>query len=282
MQPLVSIIIPYFNHEAYIREAVLSAASQSYANVEVIVVDDGSTNPVAPLLADLPDIRMFRTANAGCSAARNAGVRASRGTYLLFLDGDDRLLPDGVEAGVRALMRRPDAALAFGAVRLIDEHGDVTGPPHICRPRRDYFLMFLESCPIVCPAAALIRRDAFIEAGCFDDTLPGDYGEDYDLYLRMTRRAPAVRHTTCVVDYRIHSSNCGRDKPALLAGILAALDKMAGDGGLTPRQRRRLELGRRRWTHALRPQATIAHRLCGLYFRCRAMLTVPLSAYFRR
>src|ERR1700722_18049263 len=94
--PLVSVIIPYYNQQLFIAETVLSAKRQSYPNIEIIVVDDGSRVSAEPYLRAIGGIQLFRTENHGCPATRNFGFTKSTGEYLIFLDGDDILLPGAI------------------------------------------------------------------------------------------------------------------------------------------------------------------------------------------
>jgi glycosyltransferase involved in cell wall biosynthesis len=276
--PQVSVIIPYYKQEGFIAETVRSVRRQTYPRFEIIVVDDGSPVPASSVLQESSDVLVLRTSNHGCPAARNQGFKQSSGDYLLFLDSDDLLTPGALEAHVKALSENPAAALSFGAQRIIDQDGKVIRPSHICRPRRDYFLQLLEGNPIGCPGAAMIRRDAFIEAGLFNESLR--IVEDYPLYLRIAQRHPFVWQGSCVVDYRFHKSSLSQDKERMLKGIMDALDRLEAEGNLTARQRRRLRHGRRRWIHEFRPSGTITYRLRGVYYRFRAMLGVPLRSYF--
>jgi glycosyltransferase involved in cell wall biosynthesis len=171
MDPLVSIVITYYNQHDFIREAVTSAQRQTYQNIEVIVVDDGSSISADRPLEGLNRIQILRKEN-GCPAARNFGFHHTSGDYIVFLDGDDRLLPRAVDAHLKALRIQPDAGLVFGATQLINEKGDLIRKAHVCRPRRDYFLMLLESNPVECPGAALFSRNGFIRAGQFDVRFP--------------------------------------------------------------------------------------------------------------
>jgi len=277
-EPLVSIIIPYYNHAAFVADAVASAREQTHSNVEVIVVDDGSAVPAESLLPRTSDVRIFRTANQGVSAARNFGYRQSSGEFLIFLDSDDRLLPDAVATHLQALERNPQAGLSFGSARIIDEHGAETRPANICRPRTNYFAMLLESNPIACPGGAMIRRSAFVDAGFFDESFRN--ADDYHLYLRLARRFPFVQQNTCVVEYRKHGGGKSENKERMIVAVMTALDELENGNLLTPSERRRLRHGRARWLHVFRPQNTLAYRLRGLYYSFCAMSTVPLRYYF--
>ncbi|MBC7895526.1 MAG: glycosyltransferase family 2 protein, partial [Cytophagaceae bacterium] len=127
--PLVSIVIPCFNHARFVGEAIDSALHQAQASVEVVVVDDGSTDDSAAVAATRHGVRVIRQVNRGLSAARNVGLAAASGEYVVFLDADDRLLPHAVAAGLQALSTNASAAFAFGAYRFIDEAGHPTSIP---------------------------------------------------------------------------------------------------------------------------------------------------------
>ncbi len=275
--PTVSVIITYYNQVRFIRDTVLSVMCQAYPNLEIIVVDDGSTEPVASILVDLAGIAIFRTENKGCPAARNFGFLHSNGEYLIFLDGDDLLMPGAVATQLQKLRSRPDAVLVFGAAQYINECGEEIPSPRLCRPRYDYFLMLLECNPIACPGAAMIKRDPFVRAGLFDESF--FVVEDYDLYLRMLKGAPAVRNPQSVVLYRRHGGNLSRDLPRMLDFVCRALDKLESSATLTRDTRRRLQHGRKRWIHTFCPKQTLRYRIRSLYFKSRAMLTVSLRLY---
>jgi cellulose synthase/poly-beta-1,6-N-acetylglucosamine synthase-like glycosyltransferase len=276
--PLVSVIIAYYKQEGFIAETVRSVQQQTYPNVEIIVVDDGSPVPVTSVLPETNHVRIIRTENRGCPAARNFGFQQSSGDLLVFLDSDDRLTPGALEAHLKAFAECPAAALSFGAQRFIDEHSREIRAPHNCRPRNNYFLMLLEGNPIGTPGAAMIRREAFIEAGLFDESVR--IVEDYPLYLRLAKKHPIVQSPACVIDYRWHTNSMSRDKEGMFKGIMRALDQLEAETELTATERRRLRHGRRRWRHEFRPKETLSYRLEGLYYRFRAMLTVPLRFYF--
>ena len=271
--PLVSVVIPYYMQQDFIAKTVLSAKAQTYPFVEVIVVDDGSPVPAGPALAGIEGVQLFRTENHGCPSTRNYGFSMSQGEYLLFLDGDDLLRPDAVEAHLYAFKANPDAGLSFGAVSIIDKEGRQTQPPHVCRPRRDYFLMLLESNPIWSPGATLIRREAFEQAGRFNHGLNVQV-DDYDLYLRLARLRPFARHSQWVLEYRLHGNNVSKDQEKMLSGTLGVLDGLERSGKLTPAQANRLRYGRQRWLHVFRPRKTLRYRIATLLYAMRSALAV--------
>ena len=106
-------IVPCYNGAPFLEEALRSALSQSYPEVEIIVVDDGSTDN-SPEIAHRFPVRYIRQENRGLTETRNRGVRESRGSYIVFLDADDRLKPEAIEAGLRMLERKPECAMAVG------------------------------------------------------------------------------------------------------------------------------------------------------------------------
>jgi glycosyltransferase involved in cell wall biosynthesis len=271
----VSIVIPYYNQPAFLPEAVRSARALNHATVEVVVVDDGSAVPAAELLSN-QSVRILRTENRGVSAARNLGFANTTGEYLIFLDADDRLRPDAIEHHLRAFAQRPEAGLSFGATQYIDQQGGEVRPPHICRPRRNYFRMLLEGNPIGSPGAAMMKRSAIDNVGLFDERV--SMGEDYELYLRLARRFPIVQHSNCVLEYRTHGQNISAAQEKMLLSTLAILDRL--EPLLSTSERRRLNHARRRWKHVFRPRNTWTYRLGDLYYGFRAMWGVPLSVYF--
>ena len=231
--PLVSIVIPYYNQQLFIAETVLSAKRQTYPNVEIIVVDDGSPVPAEPYLREIDGIQLFRTENHGCPATRNFGFAKSSGEYLVFLDGDDILSPGAIEAHLKAFAQHPETGLSFGSSSAINEHGEQIRPAHVCRPRKNYFLTFLESNPICSPGATMIPRSAFIAAGMFDERLRAQV-DDLDLYLRLARKYRVTQHDFCVLAYRLHSNNVSRDQEKMLTGTLAMLDQDRSVGYANP------------------------------------------------
>lgn len=216
----VSIVIPCYNAARFIGEAVGSACAQTGADVEVIVVDDGSTDGSARAVARWPQVRIVRQRNAGLASARNAGAKVSRGPLLIFLDADDRLRPSAAAAAVAAFARQPDAALAFGRCELMAEDGTPMPTP---LPRVDggFYAELLRHNYIWMPGMAAVRRDAFDAIGGFDPRV--NPSADYDLYLRLARQWPVVAHGDVVADYRQHASSMSQDPVLMLTCTLAVM-----------------------------------------------------------
>src|SRR5207247_7128348 len=178
---LVSIIITCYNQAQILREAIQSALAQTYSHREIFIVDDGSTDNTAEVTAGFAGVRYIRQENAGVSTARNTGLKESRGEYLVFLDADDRLLPEALEIGVNYLREHPDCAFAAGCCRLIVADGSLLDAepehPHVSR---EHFLELLRgNYRIWCPGSVIYRRTAFDVVNGFDPSLGP--GADYDL-----------------------------------------------------------------------------------------------------
>jgi len=219
--PLVSVVIPCFNQAHFLPEAIESVLGQTHAPVEVIVVDDGSEDNTEPVAGRYEAVRRLHQGNKGAPSARNRGLGESNGEFVLFLDSDDRLLPEAVESGLRALREQPDSGAAVGACRNIDAGGlplDVPGQPLI---HSDHYLALLKSCFILSGSSVLFRKSALLQVGGFDQTLA--LGDDYDLYLRIARLHPLACHGQVVTEYRRHSQSLTGDPAATMRGELGAL-----------------------------------------------------------
>jgi SAM-dependent methyltransferase len=220
---LVSIVIPCFRQALFLDEAIESARAQTHAPIEIVVVDDGSPDNVAAIAARYPEVTYRRQENAGLAAARNAGIQASRGDYVVFLDADDRLLPNAVAEGVAHLEIRPECAFVSGHHRLIDVSGTVTDAWPRGRPAEDRYEALLRENYIGMGAAVLYRRTALDAVGGFDMSLAAC--EDYDLYFRLTSRFPVCDHDVVVAEYRKYGAAMTDNGPAMLAAVLQVMDR---------------------------------------------------------
>lgn len=219
--PLVSVVIPCYNHARFLGEAIESVLAQTYPNLEIIVVDDGSTDHTAEVAAGYPDARYVHQNNQGLAAARNTGLRQSRGEFLVFLDADDRLHPDAVECGVHHLLNSPELAFVSGRYRYIKEDGTVLREYGQNPAGPDSYASFLRGNYIGMHATVTYRREALEAVGGFDPSLPAC--EDYDLYLRIVRKYPVAAHGNLAADYRQHGSNMSRDPRLMLKTVLQVL-----------------------------------------------------------
>jgi len=220
--PLVSIIIPVYNDERHVAQAIQSALGQTLGEVEVIVVDDGSTDGTSEVLKRYEGrIKIIRQENKGVSAARNAGFNASCGKYVCFLDSDDMILPNMTKVLLALLETHRDAGMAFGAWTVVDEKdGSSTRQ---CAPMIDDFTEYLlTSCPSP-PNATMIRRDWFESVGGFDETLKSC--DDWDLWRKLWLAGCGVVRTEETVSVFRRRAGSKSRNPENMRFHLAALDK---------------------------------------------------------
>jgi glycosyltransferase involved in cell wall biosynthesis len=220
LAPLVSVVIPCYNSARYLGETIESVLAQTYARVEVIVVDDGSTDATPKIAQSYPVQYVYQT-NRGISATRNTGVAHSRGKYVQFLDHDDRLLPRAIEVGVKFLEERPACAMAVGEHRYIQADGTEIGYSHKHTTGHDHYEQLLEHNFIETPCSVLHRRSALELTGLFDEKVQG--AEDYELYLRTARQSPVITHDVAVAEYRLHEANTSRNAERMFMVSLKVL-----------------------------------------------------------
>ena len=205
--PLISVVIPSYNHGHFIGDAIESVFAQTYSHHEIIVVDDGSTDRTSEVVAQYPEVSYVRQRNQGPSAARNCGIQKSRGDYVVFLDADDRLLPQHFEISLDAFRSHPDIGWVCGNFRFLGS--DPTWRHiHVCEPLPDYFGTFLRGNFIVAPFVVMYRRQPLVESGGFDERVRSC--EDWEFYLRLIKQAPLYCHHQIVGEYRITDQQASR------------------------------------------------------------------------
>jgi len=217
----VSIIIGCYNHAEYLSEAIQSAQRQTYPHMECIVVDDGSTDDTGSVVRKFPAVRYLRQENQGVSVARNKGLRESTGRYVLFLDGDDRLLPDAIERSLDCFRAHPGCACVIGRYHKIDTQGNIVGPANQICGQPDLYRALLQSNVVGMLATMLFERTAVEALGGFSPRFRAS--EDYDLALRIARDYPVIEHERLVAEYRWHDRNMSFDYGFLLKDVLDAL-----------------------------------------------------------
>jgi glycosyltransferase involved in cell wall biosynthesis len=241
----VSVIIPCYNQAQFLSEAIESVLGQTYRRWEVVVVDDGSTDDTSGVARRYPQVRSIVQLHQGLAAARNTGVRHSRGCYVVFLDADDRLLPRALEIGVEHLAANPKAAFVSGRHRRIAADG--TGLERKNEPvvQEDHYLALLRGNYVGMHGAVMYRRDALEAAQGFDPSLP--CCEDYDLYLRLARRFPVACHEELVAEYRLHGANMSRNRSAMVATAVRVLRTEATRANFDERRRKAYHAGVAAW-----------------------------------
>ncbi len=223
--PLVSVIITCYNHGQYLREAVESARSQDYPAVEIVVVDDGSTDDTKSVAENCPGVRYVYQDNQGLSAARNAGIRHSHGEFLLFLDADDWLLPNALRTNATHLLQQPEIAFVSGGHDKVFVEEGITRQD-IAEVKGNHYQHLLQGNYIGMHATVMYKRWVFDEIQ-YDTTLKRC--EDYDLYLKIARTHPVYHHAGRIAAYRLHTTNMSANIPAMLGTVLQVLARQHGN-----------------------------------------------------
>ena len=224
--PLVSIIVPVYitspAHAELLDETLRTAGTQTYGRCEIIVVDDGSTYDLSPITARHRSTRLVRQKNAGVAVARNTGIKASTGEFLIFLDGDDHLLPVAVATGVAQLQARPHCGFAVGPHEEMTFDGEPVPwevPPPPPDASRIYNALLGFDWYIIPPSSAIFRREVVQEVGGFRDPWGAD---DLDFYLRVAHRYDACCYSSPpVTRYRRYSASSSRDGERMLHSMRA-------------------------------------------------------------
>jgi glycosyltransferase involved in cell wall biosynthesis len=210
-QDLISIVIPCYNHGKYLPDAIDSVLSQNHKNVEIVVVDDGSTDCTKEVVYDryagVEPVKYIYQCNQGLSAARNTGIDNSNGKYFVFLDADDWLVDDALTTNISFLRANNLAAFVSGGHIIFNEREHyreersekVDGNHYNEMLRRNYIGMH---------AAVMYQKWVFDEFR-FDTKLKAS--EDYDLYLHVAQKYPVCHHTHPIAVYRFHDSNMSGD-----------------------------------------------------------------------
>ena len=183
-RPLVSIIIPVYNAEPFVAEAVQSALDQTWPNKEVIVVDDGSTDHSPEVVKKFGDaVRFVSLPHAGAPAARNEGIRQARGEYIKFLDADDVLLPDAIRLQMDDLSGLPAFAIPYGLVLDLETRQSVFDKIRTNRATSPDEMIFACLTGDILITAPLYRADALHAVNGFDRELIRN--QEWDLHFRM-------------------------------------------------------------------------------------------------
>lgn len=218
---LVSVIIPCYNYSNYLEKAIDSVLLQSYNPVEIIVVDDGSTDQTKEVVQKYPTVKYIYQSNKGVSTARNIGTKNSKGDLLVFLDADDWLLPDALFINIKYLTQYPEAAFVSGAHELFyqPENKSWLIQKEVVS---NHYCHLLEGNYMGLPAVSMYNRWSFEEFQ-FDTDL--HYCEDYDLCLRIARNFPIIHHTQPIAVYNLHEDNTSSNILEMLKYALKVLNR---------------------------------------------------------
>ena len=222
--PHVSVIIPTYNSAAYLVEAIDSVLAQTYSDVEILVVDDGSTDDTPKVIKKYGDrVRYLRQANSGVAVARNRGISESLGRYVAFLDADDTWLPVKLERQLEGLAGRLDARLCYSAFLSVTSDLQPIGVRRSDRVGRALEDLLLRGNVVGSICTVIAERSLFQLAGGFDPEL--SQCADWDMWVRLAAHTEFVYIDEPLVTYRQHDSNMSRNAPLLERDSLRVLEK---------------------------------------------------------
>jgi glycosyltransferase involved in cell wall biosynthesis len=227
MPGLVSVIIPTFNHGRFLAEAIQSALNQERDEIDIVVVDDGSTDDSPAVAGSFGGrVRYIWQENTGLPGARNTGIRAARGEYLAFLDADDAWLPGFLPE----VMARWGTSSAVGAVHTgfccVDADGHPLPQRNLTTVADNQMYDRLLDGEFFIPSSVVARRACFERVGLFDEALRAS--EDWDMWLRVAREYRFCGISRPLVKYRIHSGNMSADPDYMLRYQLMVVGKHFG------------------------------------------------------
>lgn len=223
--PLISIIVPVFNGEITIRDTLESVLNQTFSDFELITIDDGSQDSTLDIISQIPDsrIKVFSYSNAGLAASRNRGLAQASGEYISFIDADDLWTQDKLEAQLNALIKNPQAGVAYSWTDYIDESSQFLRRGSHITVNGDVLeklllVNFLEN-----GSNPLIRREAFDSVGNFDESLPA--AQDWDMWLRLAARYHFIAVPSPQILYRVSASSMSANVSRLEAASLQVIER---------------------------------------------------------
>ncbi len=225
MNKLVSVIIPAFNSAQYLPETIESVLSQTYSNLEIILVDDGSTDDTRAFIEDLGDqVRYFYQENAGSARARNKGIREANGEYVAFLDSDDKWLPEKLVRQIDYLEKN-NFDLVYCNKIWVDSCGSLIPDAYEqdAFPEGDIFVKMFSANYISTSSEVLAKKNILLDCGGFKDIPELRNCQDYELWLRISHSYQIGAIPEKLVKYRVHEANRTKDYKSRLIGMEACL-----------------------------------------------------------
>jgi glycosyltransferase involved in cell wall biosynthesis len=211
--PRISVIIPTYNCAGYVAETLDSILAQTFQDIEVIVVDDGSTDSTRAIVAGYaPRVQLIEQENGGVCRARNRGIAAARGNFICLMDHDDYWYPDKLQLQLELFERQPDVGVVYGSYRhwYRNQEGTFPSPQEYAKQEAGaideeysgwiYHLLLLDC--VMLTSTSMFRREVFDRCGVFDESLP--YSEDWDLWLRLSREYQFLKLHNLTTLYRQH------------------------------------------------------------------------------
>jgi glycosyltransferase involved in cell wall biosynthesis len=242
VRPLVSVIVPAWNAQEFIGRTLKSAAAQTYRNLEIIIVDDGSTDSTAECAEEFcrrdGRARLIRKNNGGVASARNRAIAEAKGEWIAPLDADDLWHPTKIEKEINeALSARQSPGFVYSWRRIIDPKGRIlfTGPRSCVDGHIFYRLAYINV--VGCGSAMLLRRDAAIEAGGYDESLRAEKAqgcEDLLLQLRIALNHPVLCVREHLVGWTSHDHNMSSDFAQMARSNMLVFRRLSNEGFEVP------------------------------------------------
>jgi glycosyltransferase involved in cell wall biosynthesis len=230
----VTVVIPSFNYARFVREAVDSALAQTVQPLEIIVIDDGSTDNTSEVMTAYTSnlcVRYLHQENHGLSAARNAGIRAARGEFIALLDADDRWKPEKLSRQL-AEFKDEQVGLVYCGREVFDEHGTRDlNPADESKCERALELLTIST--LFCPSSVIVRRRCFTEQGGFDESLRKV--EDREMWIRLAKHWRFRCVSECLVEWRRHGGALNRQTDGMETAFRETLRRAFSDGPLQGR-----------------------------------------------
>jgi glycosyltransferase involved in cell wall biosynthesis len=280
--PGVSVVVPTFNRAHVLGEALDSILQQGHPDVEVIVVDDGSTDATSELLDSYAALHgdnlvVIRQANAGKSAARNAGIAASKHELIAFLDSDNRWRPEKLSRQLALFEARPRTAFSFTGY---SSFGTLMAETFVLAHWQPTPSFALEQLLVGCcinTSTVVAQKGVLVQAGLFDESLASS--EDHDLWLRIALNGVEMQYIPApLLEYRVHPDAASADEAAVAASSERVIERVFENSRLPAavNARRRQHLARWYLNSAIRYiEASDAKR--GRRALYRAAATRPAS-----
>ncbi|MBR3627772.1 MAG: glycosyltransferase [Elusimicrobia bacterium] len=215
--PLISVMMPTYNNGKYIKQAIESIYAQNYNNMEIIVVDDGSTDNTREILNQYKDVKYFYIEHKGISVARNMALEKSKGEYIAFLDSDDYWLPNKLNTQMQYFKDHPDCQIVFTKYENIFENEELKKNKRAMHEKaiEDTFKQYLPS--------TVLKKELFDKYGAFDEKFSGI--EDAEFIYRISMKGINIKHYIDKVFYirRIHGKNITLQQNRTIKSIITSI-----------------------------------------------------------
>ena len=252
---LVSVIMPAFNHELYIEEALQSIGNQTHKNIELIVINDGSTDRTAQMIEEYikknsdKNIKYLNKRNEGVCKTLNKGLEISTGDYIAFLASDDLWLPDRLAIQLEFMENNKNIGMVFADTWFLNFTSKTNSKWSDYKPQiKNYFKNGIQNTdlyallltqPLVPALTVLIRKQVLLEVGFFDEDL---VYEDHDLWLRIAMNYPVGYIHQPLAFYRIHGANISNDTGFMIRGMFQTVKKHLNMGSFKNKTMKKMKV----------------------------------------